>query len=102
MVVEKNQNSGQKPRWRHVDYFFNKNSTETPSSGFVRHNFLTQICLFLKKGHLRFERLTTKFKMASETNIFLILLSKLQFSTDFQNLECIRSVFLSSLFQKSK
>jgi hypothetical protein len=31
----KNQNGGQKPRWRQVDYFFNRNSTETPSSGFV-------------------------------------------------------------------
>jgi hypothetical protein len=48
-----------------------------------------------------------KFKMASETYIFLILLSKLQFSTDFKKLECIRSVFSLSnfcrfFFQKSQ
>jgi hypothetical protein len=39
-----------------------------------------------------------KFKMVSETCIFEILLSKLQFSTDFKNLDCIRSVFLLSNF----
>jgi hypothetical protein len=37
--------------------------------------------------------------MASETYIFLILILKLKFSTDFENLECIRSVFLSSFFK---
>jgi hypothetical protein len=51
---------------------------------------------------LKFAKMTKKFKMVSETFIFLILLSKLQFSTDFKNLECIRSVFLSFFFQKSK
>jgi hypothetical protein len=44
--------------------------------------------------------MATKFKMASETYIFLILLSKLQFSTDFKKLECIRSVFLLSNFYR--
>jgi hypothetical protein len=29
-----NQNGGQKSRWRQVDYFLNRNSTETPSTGF--------------------------------------------------------------------
>jgi hypothetical protein len=38
------KNNGQKPRWRQVGYFFNKNSTETSFSGFVRNIFLTQIC----------------------------------------------------------
>jgi hypothetical protein len=36
------------------------------------------------------------FKMASETCIFVILVSKLQFLTDSKNLACIRSVFLLS------
>jgi hypothetical protein len=39
MVGEKNQNSGQKPKLRHVDYFFNKKSTEALTSGFVRNIF---------------------------------------------------------------
>jgi hypothetical protein len=44
----------------------------------------------------------------SETCFFVILLSKLQFSTDFKNLDCIQSFFLLSnfcrknFFQKSK
>jgi hypothetical protein len=38
------------------------------------------------------------FKMASETCIFVILVSKLQFLTDFKNLDYIRSVFLFSNF----
>jgi hypothetical protein len=40
----KNQNGGQKPRWRQVDYFSNRNLTETPPSGFERYIFLMQIC----------------------------------------------------------
>jgi hypothetical protein len=57
---------------------------------------------------LDFDIMATKFKMASETYSFLILLSKLQFPTDFKKLECIRSVFLlynfyrKTLFRKSK
>jgi hypothetical protein len=39
---------------------------------------------------LKFDKMATKFKMASETYIFLILLSKLQISTDFKKLECIQ------------
>jgi hypothetical protein len=35
-------------------------------------------------GLLEFDKMATKFKMASETYIFLILLSKLLFSTDFK------------------
>jgi hypothetical protein len=35
-------------------------------------------------GLLKFDKMATKFKMASETCIFLILLSKLQFATDFK------------------
>jgi hypothetical protein len=38
------------------------------------------------------------FKMASETCIFVIFVSKLQFLTDFKNFDCIRSVFLLSNF----
>jgi hypothetical protein len=38
------------------------------------------------------------FKMGSETCIFVNLVSKLQFLTDFKNLDCIRSVFLLSNF----
>jgi hypothetical protein len=54
-------------------------------------------------GLLKFDKMATKFKMASDTYIFLILLSKLQFSTDFKKLECIRSVFLlSNFYRKSK
>jgi hypothetical protein len=46
--------------------------------------------------------MATKSKMASETNIFLILLSKLQFSTDFKKLECIHyGKNLVSKIQKS-
>jgi hypothetical protein len=40
------------------------------------------------------DKIVEKFKMASETCFFVILLPKLQFSTDFKNLDCIRSVFL--------
>jgi hypothetical protein len=35
----RNQNGGQKPRWRQVDNFFNRNLTETPPSGFERYFF---------------------------------------------------------------
>jgi hypothetical protein len=40
---------------------------------------------------LDIDKMTTKFKMASKTYISIILPSNLQFSTDFKNLECIRS-----------
>jgi hypothetical protein len=53
-------------------------------------------------GLLEFDKMATKLKMASETYIFLILLSKLQLSTDFKKLECIQSVFLLSNFYRKK
>jgi hypothetical protein len=37
------QNGGQKSRWRRVN-FSEHNSTETPSSGFLRKHFLMRIC----------------------------------------------------------
>jgi hypothetical protein len=46
-------------------------------------------------GSLSFDKVAAKFKMASVTCTFVILLSKLQFSTDFK---CIQSVFLLSNF----
>jgi hypothetical protein len=54
------------------------------------------------KTLLKFEKMAKNFKMASETYIFLFLLSKLQFSTDFKKLERIRSVFLLSNFYRKK
>jgi hypothetical protein len=51
-------------------------------------------------GLMKFDKMATKFKMASETNNFFILPSKLQFSTDFKKLECIRSAFLLSNFYR--
>jgi hypothetical protein len=33
MAGEKNQNGGQKSKWRQVNYFVNSNSTETSSNG---------------------------------------------------------------------
>jgi hypothetical protein len=41
--------------------------------------------------------MAAKFKMASETYVSIILLQKLQFSTDFKNLE-VFSVAISILF----
>jgi hypothetical protein len=38
------------------------------------------------------------FKISSETCIFVILVSKLQFLTDFKNPDCIRSVCLLFIF----
>jgi hypothetical protein len=77
MVVEKNQNSCQKPRWRHVDYFFNKNSTKTPSSGFVRNIFLTQIWfLKIQNGGVIFEKILLFFQKGPshpKHNFFQIL-----------------------------
>jgi hypothetical protein len=45
-----------------------------------------------------FKKMAAKFKMASETYTFVILLSKLKFSTDLKSLDCGRSVFLFSNF----
>jgi hypothetical protein len=42
-----------------------------------------------------------KFKMAPETYIFVILLSKHQFFTDFKNLDCILELlFIDFFFSK--
>jgi hypothetical protein len=46
--------------------------------------------------------MAAKFKITSETCIFVILFSKLQFPTNFKNFECFQSAFLVSknFFQK--
>jgi hypothetical protein len=58
-------------------------------------------CFILKTrfGILKFAKMAEKLKMASETKIFVIFLSKLQFSTDFKNLDCVRS-FRKKTFSK--
>jgi hypothetical protein len=45
-------------------------------------------------GILKFDKMATKFKMTSETYSFLILLSKLQFSTDFKKLNAFEASLL--------
>jgi hypothetical protein len=47
-------------------------------------------------------KMAAKSKMASKTNVFVFLLQNLQFSTDFNKLFCIRSVFLLSNFNGRK
>jgi hypothetical protein len=66
------QNGGQKPKWRRI-VFFNRNSTETPSSALLEKkidaNLLRISCFILKSrfGILKFDKMAEKFKMASET-----------------------------------
>jgi hypothetical protein len=58
-------------------------------------------------GILKFDQMAEKFKMAPKTKISVILLSKLQFPTDFRNLDCVEAsfyylTFVENFFQKSK
>jgi hypothetical protein len=80
--------------------FLNRNSIETPTGGFVRNIFLCKsvdnCILKVLFGSLGFKKMDAKFKMASEIFIFVVLLSILQFLTDFKNIECIQRVFLTS------
>jgi hypothetical protein len=84
--LEKNSKWQPKTKMASDRFFLNRNSTETPSSGFIREkidaNLLIISCFILKSqlGILKFDKMAEKFKMASETKIFVILLSKLSIS----------------------
>jgi hypothetical protein len=82
--LEKKQNGGQKLRWHRVDflkcyrlckkYFFDAN--------LLILGVISKKILFRSLG---FEKIAAKFKMASETYFFVILLSKLQISKIIQD-----------------
>jgi hypothetical protein len=94
------QNGGQNPRWRRVDFFQTEIQLRRQRPAFWQFFFwcksVDNKLFYLKQPTriLEFDKLAEKFTMASETYLFVSLLSKLHFSTVFKNIDWLLSKLL--------